>query len=90
MKEFDEIMEQIAESGAKTQEKMLINDVINIYNGEYHDYKAYLNEKQAQIDYAREQNQKCTGTFYVMPLCVSEEIFNFTKSRRDYDKKGTH
>lgn len=81
MKEFKEIMVQIVESGKKTQEKMLINDIINIYNGEYHDYGAYLNEKQAQIDYAREQNKKCTSIFYVMPLCVSEEIFNFAKSR---------
>ena len=83
MKEFKEIMVQIVESGKKTQEKMLINDIINIYNGEYHDYGAYLTEKQAQIDYARKQNQKSTGTFYVMPLCVSEEFFNFAKSRRD-------
>ena len=87
MNDYNEILNQIVESGMKTQEKMLINDIINIYNGDYHDYRAYLEEKQKQINHAHEQSK---STFYVMPLCVSGEIFNFVKSRGDYDKKGTH
>lgn len=86
MKDFDEIMGQIVKEGAQTQEKMLINDVINIYNGEYPDYRAYLHEKQSQINYAREQNKIC----YVMPLCIAKPTFDYIKSRRDNDKNGTH
>ena len=70
------------------QEMLLIDDIIDIYQGKYSTYNDYCNVKQELIDFAHKKNaeyhkkaskDKCE--FFIIPLMLSEMIFNYIKHK---------
>ena len=88
MKQISEFMEEITKAAMQQQEKMLIDDVINIYNGKYKDYSFYIGEKEALNKLIEKQTQK-EMTICLRPLCLAEPIFNYIKNKGEEMKNDT-
>ena len=86
MKQISELMEEITQEAMQAQEKMLIDDVINIYNGKYENYSAYLKEKELLNDLIEKQTKE-EMTIRLKALCLAEPIFNYTKNKGEDDRK---
>ena len=80
MKQISEFMEEITKAAMQQQEKMLIDDVINIYNGKYKDYNLYLKEKELLNDLIEKQTKE-EMIFRLKALCLAEPIFNYIKNK---------
>lgn len=79
MKQLSEWIDEIAKEAMQAQEKMLVNDIIDIYKGDYKDYGTYLKEKELIIKYCKEQAQKKEMSVCFEPLLLAEPIFNYIK-----------
>ena len=87
MKQISEWIEETAKDAMQCQEKMLINDIINIYKGEYSDYGLYLKEKELLIRNIEEQAKKENVAIFIKPLFLAEPAFTYAKSKGEKDRK---
>lgn len=92
MKPVHEIIDETIREGMQAQEKMLINDIIDIYNGEYKNYSSYLKEKQLfnerieeQANNIGKQSKEITTVICVKALLIAEPMFTYIKNKGDVE-----
>lgn len=90
---LEEFEKDIAEDLKIREEHFLLENIIAIYEGEFHDYKDYLDK---MIDYAEvvqklnervnfdNQNFNCQKRFYITPIILSEENFEHIMALREF------
>ena len=79
MKQISEIMEEAVKNAMQSQDEMIVDDVIDIYNGKYKDYGSYLKEKELLNELIDKQaNEKLTIRLKV--LLLPETMFNYIKN----------
>ena len=79
MKQLSEWLDEVVKDATQAQERMLIDDVIDIYNGEYEDYDSYIKFKGKIIKHCIGLNQKNEMSICVEPILLAEPIFNYIK-----------
>lgn len=87
MTKISEIIEEMAKGVMQCQEKLLINDIIDIYNGKYEDYGSYLKEIEFLNELIDEQAKKENVAIVVRPLPMVERAFTYAKSKGKEDRK---
>lgn len=87
MKQISEWIEEITKDAMQCQEKLLINDIIDIYNGKYEDYGSYLKEKKLLNDFIEERAKREKFAVFIKPLFLAEPAFTYAKSKGEEDRK---
>lgn len=81
MKQLSEWLDEVVKDATQAQERMLIDDIIDIYKGEYEDYDEYLKYKKVIIEHSRELAKKNEMSICVEPILLAEPIFIYIKSK---------
>lgn len=85
---IEKISRELTEIAQNKFDMMIVDDIIDIYNGKYTDYSQYIQIKQEQRNEWQENFGKPTfenkSVFYyeLEPIILSIEIFNYAKSRK--------
>lgn len=79
---IDEIVCQIKKDYEQKSEYLLIDDIIDIYNGKYIDYEDYYIRKTEEADALRKLNMRMSClqtkyTYYIEPIILSELLFSY-------------
>ena len=94
MEEFNKesFLEEITKSVSQAQERFIVDDILDIYNGKYNQYYSYVNAKKFLIEKAREQNQKIymkdnevKYSIFVEPVILSGETYTYICERAEAD-----
>lgn len=91
----EEFINKAYEKIEKTKEEMVIDDIIMIFTlrfEKYEDYFEYKKRMKEQIEKAKTipmfEGNKCGFTYYVEPIILSEETFNYIIEKRGIKKNG--
>ena len=85
MKQISEWIDEIAKAAMQAQERMLIDDIIDIYKGEYEDYGEYLKTNEQVNELTKKFQEEMS--ICVEPILLAEPIFNYIKNKGESDKK---
>ena len=77
------ITESITKRVSEAKTKLLIDDIIDIYENKYYSYELYHRIKVSQNEYAMNQNLKPENplTFYIIQHLLDEEIYDYIRSK---------
>lgn len=81
-KEMDELIKAKIRKVKNQKDKMIVEQIINIYNHQYPNYKAYVEITKALIMKVRELNNKpftietTMREIYIEPTILSKNVFN--------------
>ena len=77
------ITESITKRVSEAKTKLLIDDIIDIYENKYYSYELYHRIKVSQNEYAMNQNLKPENplTFYIIQHVLDEEIYDYIRSK---------
>lgn len=81
MKQLSEWIDEVVKDATQAQERILVDDIIDIYKGDYKDYDTYLAYKSVIIKHCRELAQKKEMSICVEPILLAEPIFNYINSK---------
>lgn len=89
----ENFIKELYEKSEKVKEEMVIDDIIMIFTLFYPDYETYFKQKEEMIEDIRKAKQtpmyygcKCGFTYYVEPIILSEETFNYIIEKRGIKK----
>ena len=89
----EDFIKEAYEKIEKVKEEMVIDDIIMIYAlryEKYEDYFEYKKRMKEQIEKAKTipvfEGNKCGFTYYVEPIILSEETFNYIIEKRGIKK----
>ena len=83
------VMSQMNKQLRRRSEELIIDDILDIRAGKYHNYKYYLDVKQRLCESIEKMNQMnfentpfgVSYSHYIMPYIISEEAFNYIISK---------
>ena len=78
------ITESITKRVSEMKNRLLIEDIIDIYENKYYSYAHYHRIKESQNEYAMNQNltlDKPITTFYIIQYVLDEEIYDYIRSK---------
>lgn len=77
------ITESISKRVSEIKTRLLIDDIIDIYENKYYSYAHYHRIKESQNEYAMNQNLKLENptTFYIIQHVLDEEIYEYIRSK---------
>ena len=99
MNEFDKesIIEKITQAQQIIEQKLLIDDIIDIYNGDYLSYRGYQSVYKARTEVAETNNTKQWDNstkgeiifkFYPRPILLNEEIFEYIRNKGNAEREN--
>ena len=83
---LEKIIDKIAEQQLLAKDKMLVSDIIDIYNHKYKDYDDYRKTKQDIVNEIQKREQMFNPKesyclkLYVYPVIFDKEIFDYAYS----------
>lgn len=85
-----EYIEEMIKKGNNTQDKLLIDDILDISKGLYKSYDDYVEYKQKIIDMVRDHNSQYFNphnenyrfTYYVEPVIINKYYFDYIVSKK--------
>ena len=91
MENIEQLIRDISELYQERQERMLIDDIIGVYNGEIVDYSIYKEIKDKLYPNAEEivkGNEDGSFSLNVKPLILTEKQFEYIKGKRARLERG--
>ena len=89
---IEKVSRELSKIAKNKIDMMVVDDIVDIYNGKYTDYSQYVQIKQEQRNVWQENFRKPTFEnksvfFYELePVILSLEVFNYAKSRKKEEK----